>query len=48
MTESQDTQTQAREEILKKIVELAPKTHEAEDVKDLAEAYALVISADED
>ncbi|MEE2037342.1 hypothetical protein Q8791_08935 [Nocardiopsis sp. CT-R113] len=50
MTESQDTQdiqAQAREAILKKIVELAPVSEEAEDVKDLAEAYALVLSVDE-
>ncbi|GAA1442077.1 hypothetical protein [Nocardiopsis tropica] len=48
MTESQDIQAQAREALLKKIVELAPVSEEAEDVKDLAEAYALIVSIDEE
>lgn len=51
MTESQDTQdiqAQAREAILKRIVELAPETRDPEDIKEFAEAYALVVSVDEE
>ena len=51
MAESQDTQdlqAQAREAILKQIAHMAPLSGNPGNLKDLAEAYALVVSADEE
>ncbi|QVJ03054.1 hypothetical protein KGD82_13550 [Nocardiopsis eucommiae] len=51
MTESQgtqDIQAQAREAILSKIASMAPLAGNPGGVKDLAEAYALVVSVDEE
>jgi hypothetical protein len=51
MAESQDTQdlqAQVREAILKQIAHMAPLSGNPGNLKDLAEAYALVVSADEE